>query len=152
MPPGPPGHHATDASDVFTKAIYKSFQQQGLCRVDVVFDAYLKDSLKSETRERRGSGTRISVRETTPIWRKLQQFLRDDDSKTELFRLLADKLVSHCPPNGMILATKIFHVVKVGIGQPSWITIPEASKACYELIKFSCKKSCRGRCKCRHRA
>ena len=93
------------ASDVFTKAIYKSFQQQGMGRVDVVFDVYLKDSLKSETRERRGSGTRISVRETTPIWGQWQQFLRDDDNKTELFGLLADKLVSHCPPNRMILAT-----------------------------------------------
>ena len=33
--------------------------------------------------------------------------------------------------------------------KPSWITIPEASKACYELIKCSCKKGCSGRCKCR---
>ena len=74
---------------------------------EVVFDVYLKDSLKSETRERRGSGTRISDRETTPIWGKWQQFLRDDDNKTELFGLLADKLVSHCPPNGMILATSL---------------------------------------------
>ena len=83
------------------------FSKKDLCRVDVVFDVYLKDSLKSETRERRGSGTRISVRETTPIWGKWQQFLRDDDSKTEMFGLLADKLVSHCPPNRMILATSL---------------------------------------------
>ena len=42
------------ASDVFREAIYKSFLQEGLCRVDVVFDVYLKESLKSEARDRRG--------------------------------------------------------------------------------------------------
>ncbi len=61
----------------------------------------------ARTREKRASGRRISVRETTPIWRKWQQFIRDDDNNTELFGLLADKLVSHCPPNSMILATSL---------------------------------------------
>ena len=42
------------ASDVFREAIYKCFLQEGLCRVDVVFDVYLKESLKSEARDRRG--------------------------------------------------------------------------------------------------
>ena len=94
-------------SNVFTTAIYKSFQRQELYRVAVVFDVYGKDSLKSETRERRGSGARISVRQTTPTWGEWQQFLRDDDNETELFGLLADKLVSNCPPNRMILARSI---------------------------------------------
>eukprot|EP00795_Rhopilema_esculentum_P015999 gene15999-7332_t len=33
--------------------------------------------------------------------------------------------------------------------KPLWITIPEASKACYLLIKCSCKKGCSARCNSR---
>ena len=93
------------ASDVFREAIYKSFLQEGLCRVDVVFGVYLKESLKSEARGRRGAGTRISVREKTPIWGKWQQFLRNDDNKTELFCVLAKYLVLHSPPEKTVIAT-----------------------------------------------
>ena len=31
---------------------------------------------------------------------------------------------------------------------PIWTTLPEASKACQELLRCGCKKSCVGRCKC----
>ena len=31
---------------------------------------------------------------------------------------------------------------------PRWITLPEASKSCQELIHCGCKKACRGLCKC----
>ena len=31
---------------------------------------------------------------------------------------------------------------------PCWTTLPEASKACEELIKCGCKKSCSQRCSC----
>ena len=31
---------------------------------------------------------------------------------------------------------------------PLWMTIPEVSKICRELIHCSCKKGCLGRCKC----
>ena len=32
--------------------------------------------------------------------------------------------------------------------QPFWTTLPEAAKACLELIKCGCQKGCSGRCKC----
>jgi hypothetical protein len=32
--------------------------------------------------------------------------------------------------------------------RPFWSTLPEAAKACNELIKCGCKKACRGLCKC----
>jgi len=38
-----------------------------LARVDVVFDIYRERSLKSQTRENRGAGIRVSVRENTPV-------------------------------------------------------------------------------------
>ena len=31
---------------------------------------------------------------------------------------------------------------------PKWTTLPEASKACQELVHCGCKKACRGLCKC----
>lgn len=31
---------------------------------------------------------------------------------------------------------------------PKWTTLPEASKACNELIRCGCKRACRGLCKC----
>ena len=32
---------------------------------------------------------------------------------------------------------------------PLWMTQPEVSKACKELVKCSCKKACGNRCKCK---
>jgi hypothetical protein len=38
-----------------------------ITRIDVVFDAYIEESLKAETRERRGKGIIISVKVDTPV-------------------------------------------------------------------------------------
>lgn len=32
---------------------------------------------------------------------------------------------------------------------PLWMTLPEASKACFELVKCSCKTKCSARCRCK---
>ncbi len=79
--------------------------------VDIVFDRYIQGSLKSETRESRGSGVRILVNEATPIWKNWQQFLHNDDNKTELFRLLAYSLTSSPVLNGVIVATESENVL-----------------------------------------
>ena len=49
-------------------------------RVDVIFDTHLPDSIKSETRENRGSGMRVIVKDATPIPRKFSNFMRNDDT------------------------------------------------------------------------
>ena len=36
-----------------------------------------------------------------------------------------------------------------GIAVPHWMTQPEASQACKELIKCCCKTKCGGRCNCK---
>ncbi|KAK2561655.1 hypothetical protein P5673_015007 [Acropora cervicornis] len=36
-----------------------------------------------------------------------------------------------------------------GTWKPVWMTLPEAAKACLELLKCGCKQGCTGRCKCR---
>lgn len=63
-------------------------------RIDIVWDVYLEDSLKSGTREKRGSGTRRKVLPSTRIPSNWRSFLRVDDNKTELFYLLAQQAVT----------------------------------------------------------
>ena len=94
-----------DYSTEFLKAVLRQMSDN-LQRIDVVFGRYIKGSLKSETRESRGIGVRILVNEATPIWKNWQQFLRNDDNKTELFKLLASGLTSSPIHNGVIVATE----------------------------------------------
>ena len=63
-------------------------------RVDIVFDIYKKTTLKSQTRENRGKGVRVSVRKDTPVVKNFNEFLRDDENKTELFYMIADAVTS----------------------------------------------------------
>ena len=107
-----PTHARTfgDYSTEFQKAIL----WQMCCsiqRVDIVFDRYIQGSLKSETRESRGSGVRILVTEATPIWKNWQQFLLNDDNKIELFNLLASGLTNSPVPNGLIVVTESENVL-----------------------------------------
>ena len=77
---------------VFQPFILK--QLESASRIDIVWDVYRKDSLKSATREKRGSGTRRKVFPSTRIPSNWQSFLRVDDNKTELFSLLAQQAVT----------------------------------------------------------
>jgi len=56
-------------------------------RVDVVWDQYLQNSLKSEARNKRGTGIRRRVEASTSLPKNWQQFLKDVN-KTELFACL----------------------------------------------------------------
>ena len=61
-------------------------------RVDLVWDVYQDDSLKRSLREKRGSGQRRKVLASTRIPVDWKGFLRVDDNKNELFKLLANKV------------------------------------------------------------
>ena len=74
-------------------------------RTDIVFDVYWTSSLKAETRSRRGKGDRRRVTDTTKLPPNWKRFLQDSDNKTELFAFLADKIVSLCPEN-VVIVTK----------------------------------------------
>ena len=54
-------------------------------RLDIVWDRYIADSLKSETRSKRGKGIRRRVEPRSAVPGNWQKFLRIDDNKTELF-------------------------------------------------------------------
>ena len=56
------GEHCNDE---LVKAVY-SFSK-GVDRMDLVFDRYLENNIKTQTREGRGKGMRISVWKDTPL-------------------------------------------------------------------------------------
>jgi hypothetical protein len=58
-------------------------------RVDIVWDVYKDDSLKKALREKRGSGQRCKVLDSTRIPKDRKGFLRVNENKDELFKLLA---------------------------------------------------------------
>ena len=63
-------------------------------RLDVVWDEYFPDSLKAETRTKRGKGVRRRVEPSSNIPGNWEQFLRIDDNKVELFSFLANCLTT----------------------------------------------------------
>ena len=63
-------------------------------RIDVVFDMYFDDSLKGETRKKRGSGARRKVTENSRPPKSWNTFLRCDEIKTDFFAFLDDRIVA----------------------------------------------------------
>eukprot|EP00112_Aurelia_sp_Birch-Aquarium-sp1_P001921 Seg1210.6 transcript_id=Seg1210.6/GoldUCD/mRNA.D3Y31 product="hypothetical protein" protein_id=Seg1210.6/GoldUCD/D3Y31 len=92
-------------SKVFADSIFKEMERSQLTRVDVIFDRYLPESLKSETREMRGSGSRVLVTAATPICKNWRLFLRVNENKDELFQLLASDLEKCTSTENLIVAT-----------------------------------------------
>ena len=73
---------------------YIQAQLQSSQRLDIVWDTYQPDSLKTATRENRGSGARRRVAPTVKIPPNWKSFLRVADNKTELFGLLGQEVTS----------------------------------------------------------
>ena len=73
-------------------------------RLDVVFDVYLPDSLKQETHQKRGKGSRINVAGHVSVPNNWQNFLRVNENKTEPFDFLCNHLKNHCNvENGKVI-------------------------------------------------
>ena len=77
------------ATEVFLP--YITSQLQHVNRLDVVWDEYIADSLKAETRTRRGKGICRRVEPYNSIPGNWQEFLRINNIKTELFSFLANR-------------------------------------------------------------
>ena len=75
------------AQDIFKPYIMSQLNADD--RVDIVWDTYKVDSLKSSTREKRGKGIRRRVTPSTAVPKNWQDFLRVDDNKEELFHYLS---------------------------------------------------------------
>ena len=79
----------------YTDFVFKPYilkQLEAVQRVDVVWDVYREDSLKSTTRERRGTGTQRRVASSSKFPKNWKSFLHVGDNKTELFLFLAKEL------------------------------------------------------------
>lgn len=77
-------------------------------RVDVVWDVYIKKSLKQFARGKRGKGKkqRRRVVASVPVPGNWQEFLRVDDNKTELFGFLAQYLVQLHVQDKVVITAK----------------------------------------------
>ena len=62
-------------------------------RVDLVFDTYRENSLKSTARAKRGEGIRRKVESNFEPPKKWRLFLRINDNKAELFRFLSKSAI-----------------------------------------------------------
>ena len=79
---------------------------QKVVRVDVVWDVYKEDSLKTQTRQNRGYGSRLRVESNTKVPANWNSFLRCDENKTSLFQYLANALQEfHPPPQKQVIST-----------------------------------------------
>ena len=58
----------------------------------MVFDAYWKDSLTESPRTKRDKGIRRHVEGNKQVPSNWQEFLRVDESKSELFHLISDRM------------------------------------------------------------
>ena len=74
-------------------------------RTDIVFDECRPSSLKAETRSKRGSGVRRRVSGNGRLPPNWQNFMRDNDNKTELFIFLADK-IAQMSARSKVIVTK----------------------------------------------
>lgn len=75
-------------------------------RLDLVFDVYTSNSLKAETRKKRGFGARRRVSEKGSIPKNWTNFMRDNTNKTELFNFLATKVIELCTVNVVYVTTE----------------------------------------------
>ena len=85
---------------------YISNQLQSVQRVDVIWDRYIPNSLKAQTRGKRGSGVRRRVEADVRLPANWGEFLKVDSNKTELFRYLAEQTTMlPCESNKCILSS-----------------------------------------------
>jgi hypothetical protein len=102
--PGKSKTFADYANDVFLPYIQSQIAK--VRRLDLVWDTYLPFSLKASTRAKRGTGVRVHVGPQVPIPSNWQEFLRDDQNKSELFKFLSECTVClTLPESKCILAT-----------------------------------------------
>ena len=94
--------------EYLTKVFLPFISQQfgNVCqRLDIVWDAYIKNSLKSTARSKRGLGIRRIILPDSKIPSNWHSFLRVDQNKEELFRFLATE-ASSLECRGLVISTR----------------------------------------------
>lgn len=109
IPIGESKTFAEYAKDIFIPRVFLELEKTQ--RVDLVWDVYLKDSLKLSTRANRGTGTRKRVSSHGKLPGNWKNFLRNDDNKDELFQFLGQACVSKDTGDKVIISTLLDSVV-----------------------------------------
>ena len=85
---------------------YISNQLQSVQRVDIIWERYIPNSLKAQTREKRERGVRRRVEADVRLPANWGEYLKLESNKTELFEYLAQQTTMlTCESNKYILST-----------------------------------------------
>ena len=75
-------------------------------RVDIIWDRYIQNSLKAQTRDKSGKGVHRRVQADARLPANWGEFLKVESNKTELFLYLAEQTTTlQCDTNKCILST-----------------------------------------------
>lgn len=102
-------------------------------RLDIVWDQYLHNSLKSQTRNKRGKGVRRRVEASANVLKNWQQFLHDDANKTELFSFLVQH-IKNLVTNKQIITTNGSEVVCIPLQDASHLSPCDHEEADARMI------------------
>ena len=91
------------AREVFIPYVTSELERS--VRVDIVWDVYIKESLKVTARENRGTGARRRVSPNVKLPGNWKNFLRNDANKEELFQFLATETISTDTGDKVIIST-----------------------------------------------
>jgi hypothetical protein len=76
-------------------------------RVDAVWDNYPENSLKGLAHARRGTGHRTRIGDgSTPIPKEWNNYLKNEENKTELFGFISDEIAKEHMSGNLLLSTK----------------------------------------------
>ena len=104
LKPGKSKTFADYVNDVFLPYIQSQIAR--VRRLDLVWDSYQPLSLKATTCAKRGTGVGMHVGSHVPVPSNWQEFLRDDQNKSELFKFLSECTIClPLPESKCILAT-----------------------------------------------
>ena len=85
---------------------YITNQLQSVQRIDIIWDRYIPNSLKAQTRDKRGRGVRRRVESDVRLPANWGEFLKEESNKTELFQYLAKQTTTLlCEANKCIVST-----------------------------------------------
>ena len=109
-------------------------QVQHVSRVDIVWDKYIQNSLKTQARKKHGKGIRRRVSASTNVPRNWQQFLREEGNKTELFAFLVEHIRHILVTDKQIVTTNSSGVVCIPPKNTSYLAPCNHEKADTRMI------------------
>lgn len=89
----------------FQKHIIQECEKYSVKRIDIVWDVYKDGSIKDNTRELRGPGTRRQAMQSATLPKIWSNFLNNSENKSNLFELLARDITTFDIDNTEVFST-----------------------------------------------